>query len=301
MFQPHKQHNKEDFDKMREAGVLVADTLEYLAPFVKPGITTLELDTLAADFIKKNNAVAACLHYNSNNSYDPVRGFPKSICTSANDVACHGIPNSYEVLKEGDIINIDVTVITPSGFHGDHSINFILPGCQKSDINIVQAAFSAMMRGISVCKMGVFTGAVGYEAEGAAIKHGVNPLKGYCGHSIGRYFHGNLMLPAHGKKFQGEPLLPGYFFTIEPILTQGKDKTVILADRWTVKTVDAKKTAQFEHTLGITLDGKDVEIFTVSTNLRRMMGLGVNDPVLYSHAKDFLTFEKIAAHYGFSC
>ena len=251
-----KIHKEADFEKMRQAGQLAAYTLDYIASFVIPGVTTDYLNNLCHDFIITNGAIPAPLNY---------KGFPKSICTSINHVVCHGIPSDKK-LKNGDIINIDVTVIL-NGWHGDTSRMFYVGEVGIKQKRLTQVTYEAMMIGIKMVKPGVRLGDIGHAIQQYAQKHKYSVVRDYTGHGIGRVFHDEPTVLHYGKPGTGVVLQEGMFFTIEPMLNAGKAETILSKfDNWTVTTRDKSLSAQFEHTVGVTKDG--VEIFTLSpTNL----------------------------------
>lgn len=249
---PIKIHNAKDFIKMRDAGKLAAETLDYITEFVLPGVTTDQLNTLCHEFIVKHNAIPAPLNY---------RGFPKSICTSVNHVVCHGIPGSYK-LKKGDIVNIDVTVIV-DGYHGDTSRMYWVGAPQVKQKRLTHITYEAMMLGIEQVKPGTTLGDIGYAIQTFAEKNNYSVVRDYCGHGIGRVFHDEPSVLHYGKKGEGAILKEGMFFTIEPMINAGKLETKLSAhDNWTVTTKDRSLSAQFEHTIGVTKNG--YEIFTQS-------------------------------------
>ncbi|MCW5725424.1 MAG: type I methionyl aminopeptidase [Maricaulaceae bacterium] len=236
---------------MRAAGRLAAATLDMLAPHVQPGVTTERLDDLARQFIYDHGAVPAPLNY---------RGFPKSICTSINHVVCHGIPGP-KPLKDGDSVNIDVTVIV-DGWHGDTSRMFhVGPARRKAEI-LVDVTYEAMMAGIAVVKPGATLGDVGAAIQEYAEARRCSVVRDFCGHGIGRVFHDAPNVLHFGRRGEGPVFKPGMFFTVEPMLNLGKPDVKVLADGWTAVTRDKSLSAQFEHTVGVTDDG--VEIFTLS-------------------------------------
>ena len=243
--------SQEDIEKMRRVGLLAADVLNMIGPHVQPGITTDHLNTLCHQFIvDEQQAIPAPLNYN---------GFPKSICTSLNHVVCHGIP-SNEVLKEGDILNIDVTVIK-EGFHGDTSkMFFVGPPSDKAKA-LVNIARECLFMGIEQVKPGNRLGDVGYAIQQHAEKHRYSVVRDYCGHGIGRVFQEEPQVLHYGVPGTGELLLPGMTFTIEPMINLGKYHTRLLRDHWTVITKDRSLSAQWEHTLLVTPEG--VEILTL--------------------------------------
>lgn len=245
------QHGLEDFQKMRKAGKLAAETLDYITPFVKPGITTADLDQLCHDFILDHKAIPAPLGY---------RGYPKSICTSVNHVVCHGIPGPKK-LEEGDILNIDVTVIM-EGWYGDTSRMFYVGKVGVKAKRLVEITYEAMMRGIAAVKPGKTIGDIGYAIQSFVEKERFSVVRDFCGHGIGQFFHGAPTILHYGRPGKGVTLKEGMFFTIEPMINAGAFGVKILEDGWTAVTRDKSLSAQFEHTIGVTKDG--AEIFTLS-------------------------------------
>jgi methionyl aminopeptidase len=246
-------HTEEDFECMRKAGRLAAETLDMITDHVKPGITTEALDTICAEFIADHGAVAAPLGY---------RGFPKSTCISINHVVCHGIPDG-RVLKETDILNIDVTVIV-DGWHGDNSRMYVAgdkPPNRKAE-RLMEVTHEALMRGIAVAKPDNTVGDIGHTIQKYAEGEGYSVVRDFCGHGLGLTFHEAPSILHFGQAGTGAILRPGMFFTIEPMLNIGKPETKLLSDGWTAVTRDRTLSAQFEHTIGITEDG--CEIFTLS-------------------------------------
>ena len=268
-------HDAKDFVKMRAAGKLAAEILDFITPYVKEGVTTDELNTLCHNKIIENGAIPAPLNY---------KGFPKSICTSVNHVVCHGIPDE-EILKEGDIINIDVTVIL-DGWHGDSSRMYFVGNPSIKAKRLTQVTYDAMMLGISEVKPGASLWNVGNAIQNYAEKNGFSVVRDFCGHGIGKIFHTHPNVPhyrdASLKDKKSEVILQeGMFFTIEPMINEGNWKTKFyqakesapnqkaekLKAEWVATTTDftaGKKSlsAQFEHTIGVTKDG--FEIFTAS-------------------------------------
>jgi methionyl aminopeptidase len=244
-------HRREDFESMRRAGKLGAEVLDYVTPHVKAGVTTGELDKLCHDFITGHGAVPAPLDY---------RGFPKSICTSVNHVVCHGIPGDKR-LQDGDILNIDVTVIL-DGWHGDTSRMFYIgnPGVKAG--RLVDVTYEAMMRGIAVVRPGATTGDIGHAIQDFVEQQRFSVVRDFCGHGIGRVFHDQPSILHYGEPGEGIALREGMFFTIEPMINAGRYEVKILADGWTAVTKDRSLSAQFEHTVGVTAEGH--EIFTLS-------------------------------------
>lgn len=242
---------EQDFEGMRKAGRLAAQVLDFITPYVKVGITTGELDKLCHDFIISHSAIPAPLGY---------RGFPKSICTSINHVVCHGIPGDKKLL-EGDILNLDVTVIL-DGWYGDTSRMFSVGKVNLRARKLIDTTYEAMMRGIEVVKPGATLGDIGYAIQSHAEKQGFSVVRDFCGHGIGRTFHSAPNVVHYGKPGTGLVLQQGMFFTIEPMINAGKYQVKVLEDGWTAVTRDRSLSAQFEHTLGVTANG--YEIFTLS-------------------------------------
>lgn len=235
---------------MRIAGRLASDVLHMITPHVVAGMTTDDLNTLCHEYIVDvQQAIPAPLHYN---------GFPKSICTSINHVVCHGIPGK-EVLKNGDIINIDVTVIK-NGYHGDSSQMFLVGNPSDEAKHVVNVARECLFIGIEQVKPGAYLGDIGYAIQHHAERHGCSVVREYCGHGIGLFFHEEPEILHYGTQGTGERLRPGMTFTIEPMINLGKPDTRLLRDKWTVVTKDRSLSAQWEHTLLVTEDG--VEILT---------------------------------------
>lgn len=245
-------HNEEDFVSMRKAGKLAASILDFITDFVKPGITTDELNTLCHNKIIENNAIPAPLNY---------KGFPKSICTSINHVVCHGIPGEKKLI-EGDIVNIDVTVIL-DGWHGDTSRMYYVG--KKTPIKakrLVEVTYEATMRAIEIVKPGVPLFEIGRIIEDYIKNFNYSAVREYCGHGIGRDFHTSPSILHYYDIRNNLELKKGMFFTIEPMINTGVWQTKLLNDGWTVITKDNSLSAQFEHTLGVTDNG--YEIFTKS-------------------------------------
>lgn len=238
----------EEQEKMRRAGRLAAEVLEMIGPHVKPGITTAELDRICHDYIVNvQQAIPAPLNY---------RGFPKSICTSVNHVVCHGIPGDKR-LKDGDIINIDVTVIK-DGFHGDTSMMFFVGEPSVLARRLVTVAREAMCLGIRMVKPGARLGDIGHAIQRHVEAAGFSVVREYCGHGIGRVFHEDPQVLHYGAPNTGMTLKPGMTFTIEPMINAGKRDVKLLPDGWTVVTKDHSLSAQWEHTVLVTDDGFEV-------------------------------------------
>lgn len=246
-----KIYGPEAFDGMRKAGKLAAQVLDYITPFVKVGVTTEELDQLCHDYILDHGAIPAPLNY---------RGFPKSICTSINDVICHGIPGPKK-LKDGDTLNIDVTVILNDWF-GDTSRMFFVGKPKILAQRLCQVTFDAMWKGIEVVRPGAHLGDIGHAIQTYVESCGYSVVRDFCGHGIGRVFHDEPSVMHYGRMGDGPELREGMFFTIEPMVNQGKYAMKMLNDGWTAKTKDRSLSMQFEHTLAVTADG--YEVFTKS-------------------------------------
>jgi methionyl aminopeptidase len=245
-------HSAADFEAMRRAGRLAAETLDFIAPFVTPGTTTEQLDRQCHDFIVAHGAIPAPLNY---------RGFPKSICTSVNHVVCHGIPSEKKRLQDGDIVNIDVTVIL-EGWHGDTSRMFYLGKPKLRAKRLVETTFEAMWRGIEAVRPGATLGDVGHAIQQHAEEQGFSVVRDFCGHGLGRVFHEAPSVLHFGDPGDGVVLREGMFFTIEPMINAGRYPVKILEDGWTAVTRDRSLSAQFEHSIGVTADG--YEVFTLS-------------------------------------
>ena len=242
---------KESFEQIRIAGSLAAETLDEVTHYVKPGVTTEKLDKICYEFIRDNGGYSAPLFY---------RGFPKSSCSSVNHVVCHGIP-SEKYLKEGDIVNIDVTAIV-NGWHGDTSRMFFVGDVSVKCKNLISATYNSMMEAISIIKKGIYLGDIGETIQTYVEKKGFSVVKDFCGHGIGKTFHEPPNVLHYGKKGDGIKLQSGMIFTVEPMINEGTYNTKLLKDGWTAVTKDKSLSAQFEHTVGVTDDG--FEIFTKS-------------------------------------
>ncbi len=244
-------HGPAEFAAMRVAGQMAAEMLDYITPFVRPGVTTNELDHQCAVFASERGATSAPLNY---------RGFPKSICTSINHVVCHGIP-SDKMLEEGDVVNIDVTPIV-DGWHGDASRMYFVGKVGIKARKLCEVTYEAMMRGVNQVKPGATLGDVGHAIQSFAESHRYSIVRDFCGHGVGKVFHAPPNVMHYGRAGEGLVLKEGMIFTIEPMVNAGRLETKILADGWTAVTKDKSLSAQFEHTVGVTKDG--VEIFTLS-------------------------------------
>lgn len=245
-------HSEADFEGMRKAGRLAAETLDMIAAHVQPGVTTEELNTLCHNFITKHGAIPAPLNY---------RGFPKSICTSINHVVCHGIPGPKKLMK-GDILNIDVTVIL-DGWHGDTSRMFYAGEPNVKAKRLVDVTYDCMMAAIETVKPGSTLGDIGRVIEDIAHANRFSVVRDFCGHGLGKTFHADpQILHYYHPELEKTVLEPGMFFTIEPMINTGTFETKVLQDGWTAVTRDKGLSAQFEHSMGVTENG--VEIFTLS-------------------------------------
>jgi methionyl aminopeptidase len=251
-------HAPEDFEPMRRAGRLAAETLDMITPHVRVGVTTGELDRLCHDFITGHGAQAAPLNY---------RGFPKSICTSINHVVCHGIPGDRRLI-EGDIVNIDVTVIL-DGWHGDTSRMYVAGAPSTKSRMLLQVTYQALMRGIEAARPGRTLGDVGHAIQTYVESNRFSVVRDFCGHGIGRAFHAPPNVLHYGRPGEGPLLRPGMFLTIEPMVNAGRPDVKVLDDGWTAVTRDRSLSAQFEHMVGITETG--CEVFTLSP-------AGLNEP-----------------------
>lgn len=251
-------HPAEDFEGMRKAGKLAAEILDMITDHVVPGVTTEELDGLCHDHTVKAGAIPAPLNYQGGGPTP----FPKSICTSVNHVVCHGIPNE-KILKDGDIVNVDVTVIL-DGWHGDTSRMYLVgDNTSIKARRLVDITYDSMMAGIEAVKPGATLGDIGHAIQKIAEGARFSVVRDFCGHGLGRTFHAPPSVMHIGNPNEGTILQPGMFFTIEPMINAGHYATKILkTDGWTAVTRDRSLSAQFEHSLAVTQDG--FEIFTLS-------------------------------------
>jgi len=240
----------EDIAKMRVAGSLAAEVLEMIGPHVVPGVSTGELDRICHDYIvNEQQAVPAPLNYN---------GFPKSICTSVNHVICHGIPSDNTILKKGDIVNIDITVIK-DGFHGDTSKMFYVGEVAPHAHKLAVVTQECLYKAIAIVKPGTTLGDIGHIIQQHAESNHYSVVREYCGHGIGRIFHEEPQVLHYGTPGTGMPLAEGMTFTIEPMINAGSRHTKLSrSDGWTVTTRDRRLSAQWEHTLAVTSDGCEV-------------------------------------------
>ena len=241
----------QNFEGMRKAGNLAALTLDMLVDYVKPGVSTEELDRKAFDFITKHGANIAPLFY---------KGFPKSICTSKNHIVCHGIPSS-RTLEEGDILNIDVTVIV-DGWHGDTSRMYPVGKINGKAQRLIDCTYESMLRGIKVISPSNKLGDIGHAIQSYAEENNFSVVRDFCGHGLGKTFHEFPNILHYGEPDTGEQMSTGMIFTVEPMINVGKYDVKTLDDGWTAVTRDKSLSAQYEHSVGVTTDG--VEIFTKS-------------------------------------
>ena len=242
---------KEAFEKTKVAGSIAAGALDEVDKIIKPGITTDKIDNICYEFINDHGAYSAPLFY---------RGFPKSSCTSANHVVCHGIP-SDKILKEGDILNVDVTAYK-DGWHGDTSRMFKVGKISVKAKKLIETTYQSMMKAIKILKEDVYLGDIGSTIQEHVEANGCSVVQDFCGHGIGQTFHKEPNILHFGKKGTGKKIKAGMIFTIEPMINLGNYETKVLNDGWTAVTKDKSLSAQFEHTVGITKDG--YEIFTQS-------------------------------------
>ena len=238
----------EEIEKMRVAGRLAAEALDFIGPHVQPGVTTEEIDQLCHNYmVDVQGAIPATLNY---------RGFPKSMCTSVNHVVCHGIPGPKK-LKKGDIVNLDVALIK-DGYYGDNSRMYQVGETSIKAKRICQIAYDCMMLGIEQVKPGVRLGDIGYAIQQYAEGNHCSVVREYCGHGLGKNFHEEPQVLHYGKPGTGVELVPGMVFTIEPMINLGKRQVKLLPDNWTVVTKDHSLSAQWEHTLLVTETGYEI-------------------------------------------
>ncbi len=241
----------ESFEKTKLAGSIASGALDEVNNIIKPGLSTLEIDKLCYEYINDHNAFSAPLYY---------RGYPKACCTSANHVVCHGIP-SEKILKNGDILNVDVTAIK-DGWHGDTSRMFIVGECSIKAKKLIKTTYDSMMKAISIIRADIKIGNIGHTIQKNVEAEGFSVVRDFCGHGIGKKFHESPNVLHYGEKDSGQILKAGMIFTVEPMINLGKFETKTLKDGWTAVTKDKSLSAQFEHTVGVTKEG--YEIFTLS-------------------------------------
>ena len=241
--------SKNDIEKLRSAGQLAADVLNMITKYVKPGISTGELDEICHDFIVNDQkAIPANIGYN---------GYEKTSCISVNQVICHGIPSQNKILKDNDIVNIDVTVLK-DGWYGDTSKMFLVGKTQPHNEKLVSITQECLYKAIEIAKPGVTLGDIGHIIQTHAEKNHYSVVEDYCGHGIGEVYHEDPQVLHFGIPGTGVELVEGMCFTIEPMINQGTKYTKMLSDGWTVETKDGRNSAQWEHTIAITSDGCDV-------------------------------------------
>lgn len=244
--------SKREIEIMKKSCRLAAKTLLFIGPHVKAGVSTDELNNLCHEYIISNGAIPSPLNYH---------GFPKSICTSVNHVICHGIPREDEILKDSDIVNLDVTTYL-NGFHGDTNKTFLVGNVAPKTRALVDTAFECMMAGIAEIKPGARLGNIGAAIQKIAHERGYSVVRDYCGHGIGREFHEDPQVLHFGDRNTGIEMKPGMVFTVEPMINMGDYRCKTLEDGWTVETIDGKLSAQFEHTVLVTPSG--YEILTIA-------------------------------------
>jgi methionyl aminopeptidase len=241
----------ESFEKTKIAGSIASGALDEVNKIIEPGVSTLEIDKLCYEYINDHKAYSAPLFY---------RGYPKSCCTSANHIVCHGIP-SKKILNNGDIINVDVTAIK-DGWHGDTSRMYVVGECSVKAKKLIKTTYEAMMKAINIIKADIKIGNIGYTIQSIVEAEGFSVVRDFCGHGIGKQFHESPNILHYGEKNTGQELKSGMIFTVEPMINIGKFETKTLNDGWTAVTKDKSLSAQFEHTIGVTNEG--YEIFTLS-------------------------------------
>lgn len=244
-------YSAEDFAGMRVAGQVAAEILDCLAPLVRPGVTTAEIDDFITSEVVARGAISATIGY---------RGYRHASCISVNHVVCHGIPGA-KVLKDGDILNIDVTVIV-DGWYGDTSRMYVAGQVSRKAARLIEVTHDALMKGIEAVRPGATFGDIGHAIQSHVEAHRMSVVRDFCGHGLGRVFHAPPNVLHFGRPGTGATLAEGMFFTIEPMVNLGRPETKILADEWTAVTRDKSLSAQFEHAVGVTATG--CEIFTLS-------------------------------------
>ena len=253
---------EKDIQGMRVAGRLASEVLDHVAPHVNAGVSTGELDRICHEYMRDvQKTIPAPLNYQPP-GYPP---FPASICTSVNDVICHGIPGE-KILKTGDVVNLDITVITPDGYYGDNSRMFMVGEVSVIAKRLTQVTFECMWLGIAQVKPGASLGDIGYAIQTHAEKAGYSVVREYCGHGIGKVFHQDPQILHYGRPGTGEKLIEGMTFTIEPMINAGRRDIRTMPDQWTVKTKDRSLSAQWEHTLLVTATGVEVLTWSKGSN-----------------------------------
>jgi methionyl aminopeptidase len=251
---PIPLHDEAGFAAMRAAGRIAADTLDFITPYVKPGVSTAELDRLCEDFMRAAGSIPATIDYH---------GYKHASCISVNHVVTHGVPSATKILRAGDIVNIDVTPKL-DGWHGDTSRTYQVGAVSILAARLVRTAHEAMMAGINMVRPGATLGDVGAAIDAVARAQGFSSVRDYCGHGVGKVFHDAPQVLHYGRAGTGIVLEPGMIFTIEPMINAGSYQLKVLPDKWTTVTKDRSLSAQFEHSLAVTDTG--FEIFTLSAN-----------------------------------
>ena len=246
--------SRAELETMARAGKLASECLEWIVQQVQPGITTQAIDDLQVEFANRHGVVAAPLNY---------RGYPKSICTSVNEVICHGIPSEKQVLNEGDIVGIDVTLLV-DGFHGDNAATVSVGEVSEPTMQLLTATLEASRRGIEAVRPGARLGDVGHAIQSYVEPLGFSVVREFVGHGTGRGFHEAPQVPHFGKPGRGIRMTPGLVFTVEPMINEGEWRMELLSDSWTAVTLDRKLSAQYEHTLAVTEQG--VRVLTVQND-----------------------------------
>lgn len=246
--------SKRELQTMQAAGRLAAECLEWILKQVVPKMTTQDIDDLQVQFANKHGVVCAPLNYN---------GFPKSICTSVNEVICHGIPNKDHVLREGDVVGVDVTLIV-DGFHGDNASTIPVGEVSEKTMQLLVATLEAQKKSIEAVKSGARLGDIGHAIQSHVEPMGYSVVRDFVGHGIGRTFHEEPEIRHYGDAGRGLRLRPGMTFTIEPMINEGVPSSIVLDDGWTAITADGKLSAQYEHTMAVTEDG--VHVMTVQND-----------------------------------
>ena len=251
------QNYKDAFEKTRLAGIVAAGALKEVEKIAKPGIRTIEIDKLCYEYINDHGGYSAPLYY---------RGYPKTCCTSANHIVCHGIP-SDKILDNGDIVNVDVTAFK-DGWHGDTSKTFEIGEVSIKAKKLIKTTYEAMMKAIKLVREDIHLGDIGYVIQNYVEAEGFSVVQDFCGHGIGQTFHKEPNVLHYGEKGTGKKIKAGMIFTIEPMINIGNYETKILNDGWTAVTKDKSLSAQFEHTIGVTKDGCEVFTDNNKTNLK---------------------------------
>jgi methionyl aminopeptidase len=244
-----------ELEAMRAAGRLAAECLDWIIHQIVPGMTTQAIDDLQVGFAREHGVTCAPLNYRGS--------FPKSLCTSVNEVICHGIPSPKRVLREGDIVGVDVTLIL-DGFHGDTAATVPVGRVSKETLRLLKATLEANRRGIAAVRPGGRLGDIGHAIQSHVEPLGYSVVRDFVGHGIGREFHEDPQVPHFGDRGRGVRLPPGLTFTVEPMINAGVPDVVILDDGWTAVTADRRLSAQYEHTIAVTEDG--VEVLTVQND-----------------------------------